>query len=744
MQANHRHVDRVLTFSCKQVHQVHNLDSTRLAVNVCAKVECIVASVMEFALIVKSKGGSNKSTSRRRSKISELTSRDLQLGIHENDDLRMMCDSIPTLSSIVAAYLDQETEQVFMKAGRVLTRPKSALIDRDGKLPTISNWRRHDDAAVTDSDFSRLLMRTHPAYTLSNDARLFLGSITRELILAILSESNSKISNTSLLVGGAVGAKANRYAKMAMDRFSLISPKGDNVRICFRAQDSTITTATCKLRAQRNSSLKTVLDRASTKLKVDCKNTTYIYNGRPLDPSTTPEKLGMDSTAQPVQIFAVPKQWWIFKQREQARRGLLTSLKSIDVKELVEQVKSKVDSITPSKMKNSTSSPIKTLSSISYHSKHIGNSNSNNNNNNGNEPASDDNPRFSTKLRKPHSYKKKTSHNSMPRLILSPKTGTRPDLSELDNIPIPQVESFTDSSERTLRRSPFRPVRHRRSRKHSTKHQNDEPSAKLRAEKIKELRRKGIAKAKEAKLRREKQRKEKAKQAAIKIQSKIRQRRDTLVVQSIREKKKNEYKELRNRKIRNFNVAGKKSLVESRRTIQAWGRVKRVFQDLPEWISNLETPSGTDEDEESTLCLEQAKKLRALIFDAEAQTELFQDTAKNTLAILEKWDQDHTLQQQQQQQSKHSTIYSQKKNATKLPDYSTVNMLVASDRTGETLSSSSDVITTSHGGFPHDSQFEEINDATHDLVEPRNQIVPPQRTARRRMKKQLATVEEEE
>ena len=178
MQANHRHVDRVLTFSCKQVHQVHNLDSTRLAVNVCAKVECIVASVMEFALIVKSKGGSNKSTSRRRSKISELTSRDLQLGIHENNDLRMMCDSIPTLSSIVAAYLDQETEQVFMKAGRVLTRPKSALIDRDGKLPTISNWRRHDDAAVTDSDFSRLLMRTHPAYTLSNDARLFLGSIT--------------------------------------------------------------------------------------------------------------------------------------------------------------------------------------------------------------------------------------------------------------------------------------------------------------------------------------------------------------------------------------------------------------------------------------------------------------------------------------------------------------------------------------------------------------------------------------
>ena len=344
MQANHKNLDQVLTFACKQVHALHCDASTMsTAVQCTGQVESIVTSIMESSLAAKKQG--QGSPTRRRQKANELTCRNLQMGIHVDDDLRMMCDSIPALSGIVAAYLDQEMEHLFNNAGRVLTKPTAPAPTPDGSsnnLPSLSQWRRQDDA-VTDSDFVRLLMRTHPAYTLSNDARLFLSNMTRELIVETLRTTQAAESAGSLLlVGGAVGVRARRHAKTAIDRFSLIHPKGPTVRLSFQALDSTITTANCRMKASRDAPISEVLDRACLKLKVNRKNTTFVYFGRLLDCTATPGKIGMDSAARPVQIFAVPKKWWIYKQREQARKGLLTSLKSIDVKELVDQVRSKI------------------------------------------------------------------------------------------------------------------------------------------------------------------------------------------------------------------------------------------------------------------------------------------------------------------------------------------------------------------------------------------------------------------
>jgi hypothetical protein len=67
--------------------------------------------------------------------------------------------------------------------------------------------------------------------------------------------------------------------------------------------------------------------------------------------------------------------------------------------------------------------------------------------------------------------------------------------------------------------------------------------------------------------------------------------------------------------------------------LKAWDRVRRVFQDLPRWIEQLEVPGGVDDDEEGLLALEHARKLRTLLFDAETQTEHFH----SVLEMLEKW-----------------------------------------------------------------------------------------------------------
>ena len=665
MQLNHKNLDQVLTFSCKQVHALHCSATTMsTAVRCTGLVESIVSSIFLASLEAKSKSITFPSK-RRRQKVNVLTSRNLQMGIHVNDDLRMMCDSIPSLSGIVTLFMDQEMEELFAQEGRVLTKKPATVAVPSGSqsvnLPSLSQWRRQDDA-VTDSDFARLLMRTHPAYTLSNDARLFLGSMTRELIIETLRArtSSTESAGNSLLVGGAVGERARRYGSVVLDRFSLIQPKGERVRLIFQALDSTVTTATCRMKASRDAPISDVLDKACSKLKVQRKNTTFVYFGRPLDSSATPGKIGMDSSACPIQIFAVPKKWWIFKQREQARKGLLTSVKSIDVKELLDQVRSKVDNANNIMSKKSSSkNRRKRGSKRSSSTSHLPQSSS----------KSDEDPRFLTKLRKPQSYKKSPSSSSssssssispsksfssMPRLIRSPKTGSRPDLSELDNIPVPQIEAFTDAAHRSSRKSPFRPVRHKRSKKKSS-----EPGAKLRAEKRKELRRKGAAEAAKAKQRRKIQQEHRKKQAIVKIQSKIRQVQGKRIVQHKRNQKEKQKEkqrlDLKKDRRKKFNAVGKISIKESKRTLKAWERVRRVFQDLPRWIENLEVPGG-DDDDEGLLALEHARKLRALLFDAETQTEHFQETARSTLEMLEKWSSLAIAEEEEPVLYKHEAI----------------------------------------------------------------------------------------
>ena len=759
MQTNHKNLEKVLTFSSKQVHSLHCPEATiSTAVRCTGQVESIIVSLMESALTEKSqqqRRGSSTTTNttqtptRRRRKPSELSSRDLQLGIHTNEDLCMMCDSIPSLSAIVTAYLDHETEQLFQEAGRVLPKPPSSTSSRAGDgdtLPVLSQWRRQDDAAVTDSDFSRLLTRTHPAYTLSNDARLFLGSMTRELIVETL-KGKREPSSASLLVGGSVGQRASRYGKVALDRFSMVSPSGKQVKLVFRALDSTTTTATCKMRANRNEPLSDVLDKVCGKLKMKRKTTTFVYFGKPLDTSASPERIGMDSTARPVRVFAVPKKWWIFKQREQARKGLLTSLKSIDVKELVGAVQSKVDQ--RNETKQSTKQSIKrhrssaragstTLLAAKISASYPQPT-----------PANDEDPRFMTRLKKPKNYQKEskdTNSSSMPRLVRTPRNGARTDLSELDNIPVPQIEAFTDPSQRSLlRKNPFRPVRHRRTRKVSA------PGDKLRSEKRKELRRKGEAEAAQAKLRREKKRNKKKQQAVIKIQSKMRQVRDRRRVQDLMRQHRESQEMLKKERIAMFREAGKHTFKESKRTMKAWDRVRRVLQDLPRWIEHLEVPSdsGEDGDGEARLCLEHAKRLRTMLFDAETQSETFQETARSTLSMLEKWDQlavsDDKEVEREEQETRRPPV--QAASANTLQEVDVSGGFVESKRVAAAVhvgvvGEIKEVTVVKEESVADEPQEEEEEEEEEEEA-PRLPVVA--RTyPQRRMKKPLATVEEEE
>ena len=78
---------------------------------------------------------------------------------------------------------------------------------------------------------------------------------------------------------------------------------------------------------------------------------------------------------------------------------------------------------------------------------------------------------------------------------------------------------------------------------------------------------------------------------------------------------------------------------ESVRTVEAWDKVKRILKETPQWTGELERSFSTErlEDEEQK-CFLRARKLRAVLFEAETQTSTFQRKASEALSMLENWD----------------------------------------------------------------------------------------------------------
>ena len=194
-------------------------------------------------------------------------------------------------------------------------------------------------------------MRVHPAYTLSNDARLFLCSLTREILSEGLCRAVHRAASPVNLVGGRTGCGC--ICGQGTGRYALISAKGKR-QVLFRlaVKEGSAERHLCALTdTQNNVQTKwrekkhlLTLSNVCERLRIDKKKTVFVYAGRLVHDGATPRKLGMDSdSGEMVQVFAVPQKWWIFKQREQARKGLLTSVKSIDVSKIVNRANSKVD-----------------------------------------------------------------------------------------------------------------------------------------------------------------------------------------------------------------------------------------------------------------------------------------------------------------------------------------------------------------------------------------------------------------
>ena len=157
---------------------------------------------------------------------------------------------------------------------------------------------------------------------------------------------------TSRLMPGKVGNSCRNQAREAVHRFYLRVSDSAVTRIRVRAQDKEEVIGKANFKLDSHDQVGMVIEHACLKLRLKRKEMVFVYAGKIVNETKSPYMLGMSSKSI-VEIFALSKKWWQFKQREAARQGLLTSLKAKTCRNLKQQnrVENRADESLLRKMK---------------------------------------------------------------------------------------------------------------------------------------------------------------------------------------------------------------------------------------------------------------------------------------------------------------------------------------------------------------------------------------------------------
>ena len=142
-----------------------------------------------------------------------------------------------------------------------------------------------------------------------------------------------------------------------MHRFYLRVSDSAVTKIRVRAQDKEEVIGKANFKLDSHDQVGTVIEHACLKLRLKRKEMVFVYAGKIVNETKSPYMLGMSSKSI-VEIFALSKKWWQFKQREAARQGLLTSAKGQDLSQLKaakSRVENRADESLLRKMKGSRS-----------------------------------------------------------------------------------------------------------------------------------------------------------------------------------------------------------------------------------------------------------------------------------------------------------------------------------------------------------------------------------------------------
>lgn len=304
----------------------------------------------------------------------------IQVALRSHEDFACVLANVESVALVLEYFLDDATSKALYDRQLIATRDakhlrsSTAFMTLKGEESeeelirmherTRSEWQKREDDPFSEVDFAMVLKCVHPAFTLSYNATILLSALIRELLnevcdLAQVDAVQRRVPpelylddiNQPLARIFHAGESGKQIAKMALDcleRFRLRSRKGTSLTIRFRVFPGPNAAQNFRLNPQhmlsnvpRETPFAQLLPQMCKKCHAEVATIAAIYRGHQIELQTTPAALSMPTGGI---VYLVSKKWWDYTRRNEARRGLLSSLRPQDaqLKSLVEGTESRV------------------------------------------------------------------------------------------------------------------------------------------------------------------------------------------------------------------------------------------------------------------------------------------------------------------------------------------------------------------------------------------------------------------
>ncbi|TYZ68230.1 hypothetical protein PybrP1_005508, partial [[Pythium] brassicae (nom. inval.)] len=309
---------------------------------------------------------------------TKVTVSHIQVALRSHEDFAQLLARVEGAALVLEFFLDDATSRALYERELLATPDAKHL--RGGSRSTAGDsgasddelirlhertraeWQKREDDPFTEVDFATVLKCAHPAFTLAYNATALLSALVRELLNGVCDlaqvEAVQRRAPPELCLEdveaplarifhvGATGAQIARTAHDCLERFRLRSRKGSTLTIRFRVffsgpaqppQNPPLALSN----VPRETPFAQLLLHMCKKCHVDAAAMAPVYRGRQVEPQSTPATLSMPTGGV---VFLVAKKWWDHTRRNEARRGLLSSLRPQDaqLKSLVQSTESKV------------------------------------------------------------------------------------------------------------------------------------------------------------------------------------------------------------------------------------------------------------------------------------------------------------------------------------------------------------------------------------------------------------------
>lgn len=305
------------------------------------------------------------------------------MALRTNAEFAALLEHVEGLPAVLNYFLNRQTAEILCERSLMdveLMKQKFENNEEDeAEEENVAHeqaqieWQRRRDDPFSDVEFSTMLKCVHIAYTLSHDATVLVSSFVREVLNAIC--ENLELDDTAkneILVEEIQKITSSLFTGKLMEGVELL---GNESLLRYELKETEVTSMTlkfCYLNNDKHPSgtrpmkqiavkptikFQTIFEHISKKFRIQANGIVFLYRNQEIPSEAIPLHYFIPEGKT---IYIVTQKWWDFRRRDEARRGMLTCVRSNEhaIKHLKENAKSKLASKLEKdakSMKNSSS-----------------------------------------------------------------------------------------------------------------------------------------------------------------------------------------------------------------------------------------------------------------------------------------------------------------------------------------------------------------------------------------------------